>query len=237
MLATIVNAAAVVLGSLFGLLLRRRVGDRIRRAVYAGIGVVAVVVGLSMSLEFTKPLFFAIALVLGGVIGTAIAIDDAILGLGKRIHGWLKLPEEGEGAGGFAAGFLDATVLFCVGALAIVGSFEAGTAGDYSLIFTKSVMDGFMALLLTSALGLGVMFSAIPILLYQGGLTLLATLLQPYVTPLVLSEISGVGGAMVIMIGLNLLGLTKIKTADFLPALLVVVVFVALAPVLAPLGL
>jgi uncharacterized membrane protein YqgA involved in biofilm formation len=132
----------------------------------------------------------------------------------------------------FAQGFLVSSVLFCVGALAIIGSFQAGVEKNYELLLTKSVMDGFMAVLLTAAYGIGVGFSALPILVYQGALTLLAGVLSPFVSELMVSEISGVGGAMVVMIGLNLLELKTIKTADFLPGLVVVVGFVLADPFL-----
>ena len=114
--------------------------------------------------------------------------------------------------------------------MTIVGSFQAGVDGDYELLLTKSVMDGTMAILLTAAMGVGVAFSALLILVYQGGLTLLAVFLRPYVSELMLSEISAVGGALIVMIGINLLGLKRIRTADFVPALLVVIVFVLLDP-------
>jgi uncharacterized protein len=130
----------------------------------------------------------------------------------------------------FALGFLNASVLFCVGAMTIVGAMRAGAEGDYDLILMKSIMDGFMAIMFSAALGIGVMFSIITILVYQGGLTLLAGQIGPIIGELGLSEISGVGGVLVMMIGINLLGLREIKTANFLPALLVVLFFTTLEP-------
>ena len=126
----------------------------------------------------------------------------------------------------FAYGFLNASVLFCVGAMALVGSFKAGAEGNYDLIFTKSVMDGFMSIVFTAAMGIGVAFSALSVLLYQGILTLAAGWLKPLVSEALLKELTGVGGALVIMIAINLLGLAKLKTANFLPALLLIVLFV-----------
>ena len=138
---------------------------------------------------------------------------------------------------GFAEGFLAASVLFCVGAMAILGSFQAGAEGKYDIIFLKSIMDGCMAIVLTGALGIGVGFSALSILVYQGALTLAASAVKPWVDahPLVLSEVSGVGGLMVAMISLNLLEVKKIPVGNFLPALAVVVLLVAADPWLAPL--
>jgi len=227
MIATFINAAAVVVGSLIGLLLNRRISDRLKEVVYAGIGVITLVIGFSMALEMQRVLYLALSIVLGGVLGTWWGIENGILRLGEFLRDrFQKRGSEGE----FAYGFLSATVLFCVGAMTIVGSFQAGVDGDYELLLTKSVMDGTMAILLTAAMGIGVAFSAIVILVYQGGLTLLAVWLRPFVSDLMVSEITAVGGALIVMIGIGLLGLKRIKTADFVPALLVVIVFVLLDP-------
>ncbi len=227
MIATLINAAAVVVGSLIGLLLNRRIGERLKEVVYAGIGVISLVIGFSMALEMQRVLYLALSIVAGGVLGTWWGIENGVLRLGEFLRArFQKQGSQGE----FAYGFLSASVLFCVGAMTIVGSFQAGVDGDYELLLTKSIMDGTMAILLTAAMGIGVAFSALLILVYQGGLTLLAVFLRPYVSELMLSEISTVGGALIVMIGINLLGLKKIRTADFVPALLVVIVFVLLDP-------
>ena len=132
----------------------------------------------------------------------------------------------------FAYAFLNSSVLFCVGAMSIVGSFKAGIEHDYTIIFTKSILDGFMAISFTAAMGIGTMFSIIMILVYQGGLTLLSGVLQPDVTDLIMTEVSACGGALIIMIGINLLGLKKIKTANYLPALVVELLFVIFVPMI-----
>lgn len=227
MIATFINAAAVIVGSLIGLLLNRRIGERLKEVVYAGIGVISLVIGFSMALEMQRVLYLALSIVAGGVLGTWWGIENGVLRLGEFLRArFQKQGSQGE----FAYGFLSASVLFCVGAMTIVGSFQAGVDGDYELLLTKSIMDGTMAILLTAAMGIGVAFSALLILVYQGGLTLLAVFLRPYVSELMLSEISAVGGALIVMIGINLLGLKKIRTADFVPALLVAIVFVLLDP-------
>ena len=227
MIATFINAGAVILGSLIGLLLNRRIGERLKDVVYAGVGVISLIIGFSMALGMQRVLYLALAVVIGGVLGTWWGVEDGILKLGE----FLKRKFQRRGSEGeFAYGFLSASVLFCVGAMAIVGSFQAGVDGNYELLLTKSVMDGTMAILLTAAMGVGVGFSALIILVYQGGLTLLATSLRPFVSELMLTEITAVGGALVVMIGINLLGLKRIRTADFVPALLVVIGFVLLDP-------
>ncbi len=230
MIATFINAAAVILGTFVGSIIGRRIGDSFRSVVFSGIGVVSIVIGTSMALETQRFLYLALALVAGGLFGAWLGVEDGILGLGEWIKRRAGLSDQSEHR--FAQGFLAATVLFCVGALTILGAFQAGVEGEYGLILTKSVLDGFMAVLLTAAYGIGVGFSAISLLVYQGGLTLAAESLSPYVSNLMLSEISGVGGAMVIMIGLNLLEVRRIKTADFLPGLLLVVAFVLIDPLI-----
>jgi hypothetical protein len=227
MVATFINAAAVILGALFGVLLKTRIKDAFSDVVHTGIGIVSLVIGVSMAMEGQRVLYLALALVVGGILGNLMRIEAGILRLGDTLR---KRFTKSEEDGDFATGFLTASVLFCVGAMTIIGAFKAGAEGDYELILTKSVMDGFMALLLAGVMGIGVGFSALTILAYQGGLTLLAGWIRPLVTPLVLSEITGVGGALVIMIGLNLLHLREIKTANYIPALIVVLVFVAVDP-------
>lgn len=227
MLATFVNAGTVLLGSVLGLLLHRHIGARIRTVLFTGVGIITLAIGMSMTLEMQRVLFLALSVVIGGLLGTWWGVEDGIMKLGEM----LKATFHREGSGGeFAYGFLSASVLFCVGALTIVGSFQAGADGNYELIFTKSVMDGFMAILLAASMGVGVAFSALVILVYQGGLTLLSAWVSPWVSDLMLSEITAVGGALILMIGVNLLGLKKIRTADYIPAILIVIVFVLLDP-------
>jgi uncharacterized protein len=227
MIATIINAVAVVVGSIIGLLLNRRISERLKEIVYNGIGVISLVIGFSMALQMQRVLYLALSIVIGGLLGTWWGVEKGVLRFGEFLKGrFQKQGSQGE----FAYGFLTASVLFCVGAMSIVGSFQAGVDGNYELILTKSVMDGTMAILLTAAMGIGVAFSAIFVLVYQGALTLLAVWLRPFVSELMLSELSAVGGAMIVMIGISMLDLKRIRTADYVPALLVVIVFVLLDP-------
>lgn len=224
MIATVVNTLAVLAGSLLGLLLHSRIKDSFKAVVFAGAGIMTIILGVKMSIGSQRIVFLALSLIVGGLLGEWWRIEDGILALGEVIKRTFVKKESGKD---FAYAFLTASVLFCVGAMALVGSFKAGTEGDYELIFTKSVMDGFMAIVLTAALGIGVAFSAASVLVYQGALTLLAVWIKPLVSDLMLGELTAVGGALVIMIGVNLLGITKLKTANFLPALLLIVILVA----------
>ena len=166
-------------------------------------------------------------MMLGGLTGTFVKIEEKIEYFGEFLKRKFTLKDN---SGNFALGFLTASILFCSGSMAIVGSFQAGTQGVYDLIFTKSVIDGFVAIFMSTVYGVGVSFSIISIFLYQGTLTILSSFLEPYVSETMLTEVSAVGGATVMMIGINLLKLAKIKTGDFLPALIYSILLVLLIP-------
>jgi uncharacterized membrane protein YqgA involved in biofilm formation len=225
MIATLANAVAVILGSLLGLLLHDKIKESFKAIVYIGAGLTTIVIGVQMALASSRIVLLALSLIVGGILGEWWKVEDGILRLGEALKRTFAKKDSGKD---FAYGFLNASVLFCVGAMTLIGSFKAGAEGDYTLLLTKSVMDGFMAIVLTAALGVGVAFSAIPILVYQGGLTLASGWLKPLVSEALLKELTGVGGALVLMIGINLLGIAKLKTANFLPSLLLIVGLVAL---------
>jgi uncharacterized membrane protein YqgA involved in biofilm formation len=229
MIAVFVNCAAVLAGSVVGYVFHKKIHDEFKNTVYIAVGIFTLVIGMSMALETQRIVYLAFSLVAGGLLGGKLDIEGGIYAFGEFLK---KRFADGAGKDrhNFAAGFLNASVLFCVGAMSLVGSFKAGTEGDYNLIFTKSVMDGFMAILLTAAMGPGVAFSVISILVYQGGLTLLAVFIKPWVSPLMLSELTGTGGALVLMIGFNLLQLKQIKTGNFIMALAVIAVLAVCDP-------
>lgn len=229
MIATLVNCVAVIIGSLIGLILHMKINESFKRVVYVGAGMISLILGIKMGLVTTRIVFMALALIVGGMLGEWWNVEGGILRFGEFLKRRFAKKESGKD---FAGGFLNASVLFCVGAMTLVGAFKAGAEGNYDLILTKSVMDGFMAIMLTAAMGIGVAFSAITILVYQGGITLLAGVLQPLVNELLLGELTAVGGVLVIMIGLNLLRLSKLKTANYIPALLVTIGLITLEPLL-----
>ena len=226
MLATLINAAAIVLGSLLGLLLKKGLPKKLETAVFAAAGISTLVIGMQMAFKTSHLLALTLSLIIGGVAGTALDIEGAVLRLGDR----LKARFAKDGDENFAYGFLSTSVLYCAGAMAIVGSFKAGTEGDYSILLTKSVLDGFMSIIFAGAMGPGVAFSALSILVYQGMLTLVSVWAKPFVSEAMLAELTGIGGALVIMIGLGLLNIKKFKTGDFLPALIVTVLLVLAFP-------
>lgn len=238
MIATIINALAIAIGSLLGLALGGKISEKYRTVVFDGAGITTLIIGISMAMASQRIIYLALSLIIGGLLGSALDFDGAILRFGSFLES-VTLKRKGRNpvqatdhrAGwDFGHAFLNASVLFCVGAMALLGSFKAGTEGDYTLLLTKSILDGSMAILMSAAMGPGVAFSALPLLVYQGLLTLAAQSIKPFVSPLILSELTGVGGAMVLMIGLNLLSIKSIKTANFLPALVLIVVFALLDP-------
>ncbi len=204
--------------------------------IASAAGVVTLIIGFQMAFQAVNIIYLALALIVGGILGSWWDIDGKILSLGRfleRRFGPRSKPGtelDAEQKSRFAYAFLNASVLFCVGAMAIVGSFKAGTEGDYTTLFTKSVLDGFMAIVFAAAMGIGTAFSALSILIYQGFLTITSGFIKPWVTERMIAELTGIGGAFIVMIGINLLSLRKLKTANYLPALLVIVLLVLLDP-------
>ena len=228
MIATVINAGAIILGSIVGLLIRKGIKEEYRRVVFTAAGLTSLTIGIQMVIKTDHILAFALALMVGGLVGTMLDVEGGIERVGERLK--KRFASRSEGA--FSAGFLNGSVLFCSGAMAILGSFQAGTEGDYSLLFTKTVLDGFVSIIFAGAMGIGVAFSALSVLVYQGVLTLLSGYIRPYVSDLMLAELTATGGALIIMIGLGLLEIKSFKTGNFLPAILVIVVLVLVMPFL-----
>ena len=256
MLAVFVNCFTVIVGGLIGVLFSSRIKESLSVTVQNAAGVITLVLGFEMAFQYESIICLALSLILGGLIGTALDIDGAIYKLGQFFEKLVEKKDkkaknspvtsvasvDGEVTSevadvknqlapkkDFPFGFLNASVLFCVGAMSIIGSFKAGIEKDYTIIFTKSILDGFMAIVFASSMGAGAIFSFITVFIYQGALTLLSTFIAPYVNDLLLNELSACGGAMIIMIGINLLKLKEIKTANFLPGLVLVVIYTLVA--------
>ena len=215
MLAVFINCATVIIGSLIGLLVGRHVKDSFKEIVFSCSGLVTIVMGIQMALGSTNFLVLLIALLLGGALGYLLRIEDRVYGLGEK----LAQASHSSGTQNFAKGFLTASVLFCSGAMSVVGSIQAGTTGEMTTILIKSVMDGCMAVIFASIYGIGVMFSFLFILVYQGFFTLAGGWLEPLLGEVGIAELSAAGGVLLLMIGLGLLKIKEFKTANFLPAL------------------
>ncbi len=217
MIATFINAIAVIIGAFFGLLLKKKITDSFKTVVMLSAGVTTLVLGIGMALKAPSSIANLFALILGGFVGFALKIEDKVLALGDRIE---MITGKGEKSGGdFAKGFLNSSLLFCTGAMSIVGSIAAGTRGDYELILIKSIMDGFMAVVFASTYGLGVFASAITIIIYQGFFTIGGGVIEPMLGPDGINAMASTGGLLLIFLALNLLGLRDCKTGNFLPAL------------------
>ncbi|MCL2368975.1 MAG: DUF554 domain-containing protein [Oscillospiraceae bacterium] len=211
-----INAAAILLGGGLGLLLKGRITDRFIQSILRAIGLCICIIGISGALGGDIMLMI-ISLAAGALLGELLNIDSGLNRFGLWIQ---KKLSSGDENSSFAEGFVTATLLFCVGAMAIVGSIDSGLRGDHSVILTKSILDGVSALLLASSLGIGVLFSAVAVLLYQGSIEFFAGYLQEVFTASLITQISAVGGVMVLAIGLNMVLNAKIKTANLLPGFL-----------------
>jgi uncharacterized membrane protein YqgA involved in biofilm formation len=245
MIGTIVNCAAIIVGSFIGILFARIITDEISDVICSAAGVVTLIIGFQMAFQAVNIIYMALSLITGGILGAWWDIDGKILALGRFLE--RRFGKRSEIVSGqpdqsaqpnsrFAYAYLNSSVLFCVGAMAILGSFKAGTEGNYTILYTKSVLDGFMAIVFGAAMGIGTAFSALSILVYQGLLTIASGFLKPFVTERMIAELTGIGGAFIVMIGINLLNLRKLKTANYLPALIFIVVFVLLDPVIVRIG-
>lgn len=229
MLGTIVNTAAIVLGGILGMVFQKCFNSQIEQSLYKVLGICVFILGLNgvISSMFTiqdnrisssGELLLVVSLVLGAVAGEMLKIEDKLQSLSKAVESKLRIS-------GFSSGFVAASILFCVGAMAIVGAINDGLRGNSNTLYVKSMLDGVSSIILASTLGIGVIFSAIPVLLYQGSLSLFAAWIGPALTDTLLNQICMVGYAIVMCIGMNLLGIVKIKTANLLPAILIPILY------------
>jgi uncharacterized membrane protein YqgA involved in biofilm formation len=224
MTGTIINIITVLIGGTLGLLFGSRLPDRLKATVIAGMGLFTAAIGIQMFLKTENPLIVLGALLVGALLGEWWRIEDGLQGIGKRLEERFAGSGESDanGSSKFVRGFLTASLLFCVGPLTILGSIQDGLSGNYELLAVKSVLDGFASLAFASTLGIGVLFSTLVILVFQGGISLLAVQLNALVTTSMLNEMTAAGG--VILMGLavsSLLEIKKIRTGNFLPALAV----------------
>ena len=219
MTGTLLNIVTVFIGGVIGLIFGTRIPDKLKETVISGMGLFVAALGLQMFLKTENPLIVLGSLLIGTLLGEWWRIEDGLQNLAKLLE--QRFSKEGEdGSNKFVRGFLTASLLFCVGPLTILGSIQDGLRGDYNLLAVKSVLDGFASLAFTSTLGLGVLFSTIVILVYQGGISLLAGQLNAIVTPSMMNELTATGGVILFGIAISsLLELKKIRVGNMLPAL------------------
>ncbi len=220
MAGVIFNVFTVLLGSSLGLIFKKGIGEKYSDSVMKAIGLCTLLIGISGLSEGQNVLVTIISSVAGVIIGTAADIDGKLNRIGDKLSA--KTNKSGQDKASLTEGFVTASLLFCVGAMTIIGSLDAGIKGDNSTIFTKSILDLCSSMMLASSLGFGVMLSAVFVLVFQGGLVLLAGLLEPLLSTAAVSEITCMGSLMILALGLNLLGITKIKVANFFPCLALV---------------
>ena len=229
MIAVFVNMATVLAGSLLGILLRNRLKVSLQDALMKALALCTMLIGVSSAIGTADVLCVIVCMVLGTALGEWIRIDDGIEHAGDWIKG--KLFKNGGGESRFTEGFVSACILFCIGSMTIVGSLEAGINHNYSIIFAKSTLDFVSSMAFGAAMGFGVTCSALFILVFQGGLTLLAGLVSPYLSQAVITEMTAAGGTILIGMGLNMLELSekRIKVANMLPAIFLPIAYVPFA--------
>ena len=232
-LGTIVNVATIIAGSLVGLVLRRGLSKRIMDTIMHGVSLAVILIGISGAIKSAFSIaddtistnyimLTIVALAVGALIGELIQIERGIESFGRFFE--KKLSQTGEPST-FAQGFVTATIVFCVGSMAIVGALEDGINSNSEILFAKSMLDGITSMIFASTMGLGVLFSAIAVGVYQGMITLLSIFIAPYLTGVVITQISLVGSVLIMAIGFNMLSVTKIKVGNLLPAIFIPVVY------------
>ncbi len=220
MLGTIVNTLSIILGSLIGLLFRGNIPEKYGKTIMHAIGLAVVIIGLKTALNTDAILMVIISLAIGSFIGELVRIEDRLDQLGNWIGNRLS-----KDSSGVSKGFVTASLLYCVGAMAIVGSLESGLTGNHQTLFAKSILDGIGSVIFASTLGIGVLFSAVSVLVYQGIITLTASSIKDLLLPEVVSQMSAVGGLLIFAIGISLLEIKKVRIGNMLPAIFFPLVF------------
>ncbi len=216
MLGTVVNAIAIIVGSLIGLVFRGGIPAKYSETVMQAMGLAVILIGVMAAIQTDDLLLVIISLATGSVIGEFAAIEDRLEAMGRWFE--KKLSKSGSD---ISRGFVTATLLFCVGSMAVVGSLESGLAGNHRILFAKALIDGISSIIFSASLGIGVMLSALSVFIYQGTLTLSASFMKPLLLPEVVVQMSAVGGLLIMAIGFNLLEIKKIKVGNMLPAIFV----------------
>lgn len=212
---TLVNIAAIGLGCLVGRWAGQFLSDRVRNTMMAGLGLAVLLVGLQLALPSQQPMIVIGSIILGGLLGELLNIEGRLEGFGRRLQ--LRF----AGAGKIAEGFVTASLLYCVGAMAIMGALQDGLGGEPTILYAKAALDGIASVALTSTLGIGVLFSVLPLALYQGAITLAAGLAAAILTEPVITEMNAVGGLLIVAIALDLMGIKRLPVGNLLPGVFV----------------
>ncbi len=220
MLGVLVNTVSVIVGSLIGVFLKKGLPERLSKSLTTAIGLAVVYIGIDGMMSGENTLVLVLSMVTGAIIGTLLDLDRRLEGLGKRIEGKFN----GNGDSKISEGFVSATLLFCVGAMTIVGALQSGLSGNHETQYTKAILDFISAAILASTLGWGVMLAAVSVFVLQGSIVLLAQLAEPYLNDCVIAEMTCAGSVLILALALNMLGITKIKLMNYLPAMFVPII-------------
>lgn len=218
----LVNTLTVIIGSSVGLIFKKAIPERLSTAVMTAIGLCTVAIGIGGIIKGQNQLVMVISLVLGTIVGSLIDIDARLTRIVEKIQHKAKIKNPDSQEATFSEGFVTASLLFCMGAMTIVGSMNAGISGDNEMIYTKALLDMISSSMLAATLGFGVLCSALFVLVFQGGLVALAMILGSFLSDLAVAELICAGSVMIVAIGLNLIGITKIKVANMLPCIVFV---------------
>ena len=220
MTGTIVNCLAIIAGTLIGLLFKRGIPENYKTTIMQGVSLAVIVIGMKSSLGSDDFLIVIVSIALGSIIGEFLKIEDNLEKLGRFLEKKIQR-KSNNSKGNFAKGFVTATLIFCVGSMAIVGALESGISGNHQTLFAKSILDGIASVIFASTLGIGVAFSAFAVFIYQGLITMSAGLIQPFLIEAVIAQMSATGGILIMGIGFNLSGIAKIKVGNMLPAVFI----------------
>ncbi|MEQ8197244.1 MAG: DUF554 domain-containing protein [Clostridiaceae bacterium] len=222
MLGTVVNFTAILAGGLLGLFLKGGIPKKIIHTIMHAMALCVIYIGISGTLESNHMLLVVISLAIGSLLGEIIDIDQKLVSLGDFLESKFKKSSEDSL---ISQGFVTSSLLFCVGAMAVVGSLEGGLSGKHDILFTKSVIDGVTSIILSSTLGIGVLFSSVSVFIYQGIIVICSGSLQGILTTAIVTEMSAVGSLLILGLGLNMLKITNIKVANMLPGIIVPVIY------------
>ena len=224
-MGVIINVIAIVIGTMIGLFLKRGMSEKMSSHIMQSLALITFIIGLKGALVDQDMILLIVSISLGGYLGEMMQLEENI----RKFAEWVqdKLSKEGS-QNQLAEGFVSAVLIFCVGAMAVMGSLEAGLRNNHGILITKALIDGFASIILTTTKGAGVMLSALAILLYEGGIMVLAQFVAPYLSESIVYAMSAVGSLLLVALGLNLLELTKIKVMNFLPAMFLPIVLIPL---------
>ncbi|MGL6107995.1 DUF554 domain-containing protein [Romboutsia sp.] len=227
MIGTIVNCLAIVGGCMVGLIIKERMTEKISNTIMNGLALCVLYIGISGAIDAKNPLIMIVSIALGGLIGELIDIDKRLSNLGDKLESkFIKKENQKENSKvSISQGFVSASLIFCVGAMAIVGSLQSGLTGNHETLFAKSIIDGIASIIFSASLGIGVMFSALSVFIYQGSITIGASFLSGVLSDPVINCMGGVGSLLIIGLGLNVLKSTNIKVANLLPAVFLPIIF------------